>query len=204
MRNLKSLLAALSFLALAPLAYARRHFVADMAMADASYAPKVYIKQGAEELVVASGGLVTVESGGTINLAAGGKLQQAGVNLPASISFAIAAGGANVSEVTVTVKDAAGAAIAEPFNFDLWLSDAATGEGLTGTTASGAVAAKAASGTDLAVLTAKKAIRVQCKATGVYVLSITDTAKTGFYVCAQVPGLGRTNVSAQLVTASYG
>jgi len=36
-------------------------------MVDTTYAPKVYIKQGAEELVVASGGTVTFESGATLD-----------------------------------------------------------------------------------------------------------------------------------------
>ena len=35
-------------------------------MADESYQPKVYRKQGGDELVVASGGTITVESGGSI------------------------------------------------------------------------------------------------------------------------------------------
>jgi len=35
-------------------------------MADASYVPKVYIKQGGEELVVASGGKINVEAGGVV------------------------------------------------------------------------------------------------------------------------------------------
>ena len=35
-------------------------------MADASYQPKVYRKRGGDELVVASGGTITVESGGAI------------------------------------------------------------------------------------------------------------------------------------------
>lgn len=38
-------------------------------MADASYQPKVYRKQGGEEFVVASGGKVTLEAGGTIQQA---------------------------------------------------------------------------------------------------------------------------------------
>lgn len=41
-------------------------------MADASYSnTKVYIKQGGDELVVASGGKVTIETGGTIGPEAG-------------------------------------------------------------------------------------------------------------------------------------
>lgn len=37
-------------------------------MADSSYGPKVYHKQGGDELVVASGGAITVETGGTITV----------------------------------------------------------------------------------------------------------------------------------------
>jgi hypothetical protein len=35
-------------------------------MADKSYTPKVYRKQGGDELIVASGGIMKVESGGKI------------------------------------------------------------------------------------------------------------------------------------------
>lgn len=125
-------------------------------------------------------------------------------NLSANITFAAAAGGANVCEVTCTVKDAAGATIAAPFTLNIWLSDAATGAGLTGTSASGTVTAKAASGAVLGTLTAKKALVVQTLATGIFILEITDTAKTAFYVAAQVPGTGATKVSAVLATGDYG
>lgn len=125
-------------------------------------------------------------------------------DIPAGVTFAAAAGGANVCEVTITVVDAAGAAITEVFNLDVWLSDAASGAGLTGTATSGTVQAKAASGADLEEVTAKKHLRVQTLATGVYVLEITDTAKTQFYVCAKIPGTGKTAVAAQLETADYG
>lgn len=37
-------------------------------MVDATYTPKVYRKQGGDEMVVASGGLITVESGGAITV----------------------------------------------------------------------------------------------------------------------------------------
>jgi hypothetical protein len=45
---------------------------------------------------------------------------------------------------------------------------------------------------------------VQTKAAGSFVLQITDTAKTGFYVCVRNPSTGLVSVSDQLVTANYG
>ena len=68
--------------------------------------------------------------------------------------------------------------------FLLWLSDAATGLGLAATAASGAVAVKGTDGFDIGILTAKKALVCQTKADGTYILSITDTSKTLYYVCA--------------------
>lgn len=175
-----------------------------------------YMEQGGSRWVI--GGSLDVVSGGDLDVETGGALKIAGTTVTASaaeinnstdgmstnLTFAAAAGATNVAEVTVTVKGGSGATVAETFNFDLWLSDAATCAGLTGTTASGAVAAKSASGVDIDTQVAKKALRVQTLATGVYILSITDTAKTGFYVCGQVPGTGRSVASAQLVTANYG
>lgn len=119
-----------------------------------------------------------------------------------SVTFSPAAGGSNVCEVTITVKDGGSTAIARAHVLDVWLSDASSGAGLTGTTASGTVTAKSASGVVLSTYTAKKDIRVQTLATGVFILEITDSAKTGFYVCAKVGG--ETYVSSVLVTANYG
>lgn len=158
-----------------------------------SYNTNVYMEQGGNRLVVASGGEIDFESGGTMTR----------VGIPQAFTFAAAAGGANVSEVTITVTDADGTTVASPVLFDLWLSDAATGAGLTATSASGTVTVKSASGAVIATLTSKKALRVQALATGVFVLEITDTAKTGFYVCAQTPD-GVVSVSDQLQTADYG
>jgi hypothetical protein len=50
-------------------------------MSDKSYQPKVYRKQGGDEQVVASGGLITVESGGIIEIATGGDITANGVSL---------------------------------------------------------------------------------------------------------------------------
>lgn len=122
---------------------------------------------------------------------------------PASVSISAAAGGSNVCEVTFTVKDVNGVAMTVPTLLTVFLSDAATGVGLTGTSASGTVQAKSASGADWSVLSAKKAIRVQTLANGTYVLEITDTAKTAFYPCCYIDGKAPT-VGTVLATGNYG
>jgi hypothetical protein len=46
-------------------------------MADETYGPLVYMKQGAAELVVASSGIVTIESGGGLDIESGGDIDVA-------------------------------------------------------------------------------------------------------------------------------
>lgn len=173
-------------------------------MPNTSYITKVYGEQGGERLVIASGGSCDVESGGEIDIESGGLLKIAGSAAITTITFAAAEAGTNVCEVTITMKDGVGNTLAYPLPITIWLSDASTGAGLTGTSASGTVQAKAASGADFAVLSAKKALIAQPLATGVYILEITDSAKTGFYVCASSPLTGKVFVSTQLVTGNYG
>lgn len=59
-------------------------------MADATYGPKVYNKQGGDELVVASGGVVNVETGGVFKVDG---------TQPAALTAAL---------TTITIADAAG------------------------------------------------------------------------------------------------
>ena len=124
-----------------------------------------------------------------------------GKELAALATLTPAAGGSNVCNVTIQLKTGMGKALANANVVDVWLSDAATGLGITGTAASGTPAPT--TGTILGILTAKKAWRVASSATGGIVLEITDTAKTGFYVAVAVNG-AIVGVSAQLVAANYG
>lgn len=118
-----------------------------------------------------------------------------------SVNITNAAGAANISLVTFQVVDGANAALAVVKGMEVWLSDNTTGIGLTSTTASGAVAA-GASGTDLGAITSKKALVVITDATGKYILSITDNAKTNF--CPACTIGGKIAVGARLSNASYG
>lgn len=151
--------------------------------------------------------LVSNQSGSIRGIYAGG-VAPAGATMAGpggvarNLTGSATAGAENVTEVTITVTDENGVAVAKVHNLDVWLSDDADGAGLTATSASGTVAAKASNGVDLQVYSAKKAFRVQTKKTGVYVLSITDSAKTAFKVCATLNGTAK--VLMTLATADYG
>ena len=132
------------------------------------------------------------------------EVAQRQVDTPAYATATVAPAAANVAEVTITFRNLNGKPLVTGFYY-LFLSDSPTGVGLTAVTASGAVASKGALyGTDVAVLVAKKALIVQARTPAgiVYVLSITDAAKTAFRVCVQIGGV--TQVVATLTTASYG
>lgn len=68
-----------------------------------SYAPKVYRKQGGDEMVVASGGKITVESGGEIAPATTANASVVGA-IPVVHRIDIAAGALADTDVTLTYK----------------------------------------------------------------------------------------------------
>jgi hypothetical protein len=120
-----------------------------------------------------------------------------------TLTPAAGSGGSNQCTVTVPGQDGTGTASGRAFGLDWYLSDSATGNGLTATAPSTSAGAGSA-GTDLLVKVAKKATDVLTDNTGKYVLAIVDTAKTGYYVCVFCPGTGNIFVSAQLQTSNYG
>ena len=134
----------------------------------------------------------------------GGIPGQVGVNIPFNMLISNAQGvSSNLANVSFQVQDIFGNPIAGVFDFDMFLSDAASGAGLTATTASGGIAALAGAGAILGTLTTSKAVRAQTNAAGLFTLVITDTSKTAFYPCASLlPGFP-VGVGAQLTTASY-
>jgi|PlaIllAssembly_1097288.scaffolds.fasta_scaffold2101889_1 hypothetical protein len=128
------------------------------------------------------------------------RLNVDGVKIPTTATFSIAAGASTVTAVTITLKTAQGVAISNVFPFEVWLSDSAAGAGETGTTASGTPAIT--TGTQYRILTSKKAWLGACNSSGVAVLTITDAAKTTFYVAVRLPT--GVVVSRILATADYG
>lgn len=122
---------------------------------------------------------------------------------PHDFSATVATDGANTTLVTLTMRNRLGRPVG-PKSFHLFLSDSASGLGVTATAASGAVGDKTAgtTGQVLSALIAKKYLIVQNIANGTFQLSIIDTAKTAFKVCTEVDGV--VQVVATLSAASYG
>jgi hypothetical protein len=125
-----------------------------------------------------------------------------GAKSATQVSWSYAAGASNVTTITASLLDGANTAVSDVQELLIWLSDDSGGDGLTATTASGAVSVT--TGTQLSALTAKKALLCLTDSNGQVVFTITDTAKTGFYPCAKRPLTGRVDVGDQLVTGDYG
>jgi len=122
--------------------------------------------------------------------------------LPRKIAFTIApTGGGNITQISIQVQDNGAQSIGLVHDMDIVLSDAATGAGQTGTTASGAVSIT--TGDQLTAYVAKKALRGRTDATGLLVFTITDAAKTGFYIFVKCDGVPVPYVSRQLVAGDY-
>jgi hypothetical protein len=111
------------------------------------------------------------------------------------VTIALAAGAANTMGITITVRDLAGAVVPAVHNLEIWMSEAATGIGLTADTYSGDLTAT--TGAILSAHTAKKHWSVVTAATGIFAASLVDTAKPADqYVVARRPAGAGVVVSA--------
>jgi hypothetical protein len=116
-------------------------------------------------------------------------------NVMNTVEWAVTAGAANVCILTGTVKDAAGATIASTHVLDVYISEAATGIGITADAYS--TGASVTTGTQIVALTANKAWRLITSAGGVFAISITDTVKPADqYAVVINPKSGRPIISA--------
>jgi hypothetical protein len=109
-------------------------------MADTTYQPKVYRKQGGDELVVADGGTITVQSGGTIVAESG-----AIMTLP---DIALEVGDLALADAKIIVGNAAGKAAAVTPTGDVTITNA----GATAIGAGKVTSAMLASGAGVAAL----------------------------------------------------
>lgn len=114
-------------------------------------------------------------------------------NQVASVSWAVAAGTSNVCVMTGTIKDAAGETITGVRNLIVYISEAATGIGVSADSYS--TGAALSDGTGVA-LVANKVFLVQTGVDGVFAISITDTnTPADQYGVAVLPN-GQHSVSA--------
>lgn len=126
------------------------------------------------------------------------------IGRPMLCTLAAAAGASNVSDVTITVKNAAGGAITRPTLVHVWLAGDADGLGVT-SHAADTFAVKANSGTTFgATNAAGTGLLAQTKADGTLVISVTDTHKTAQFIAAQPVGAQIISVGTIVVTADYG
>lgn len=89
-------------------------------------------------------------------------------------------------DITVTVKDADGVTVPDVFVLDLYMSEAATGIGITGDTYSGDLTA--GTGSVLGAVTAKKHWKITTAATGVFVGTLVASANpTDQYAVVKKP-----------------
>jgi hypothetical protein len=132
-------------------------------------------------------------------------LMVGGHTIPTLVSFAFAQAAAQFqTEVEISVCNAEGQVIPGTHVLDVYLSDDAAGAGVSAVGPSGAVAAKAASGTVLGILTAAKAFRAVTLATGKLTMTIQDdVTPVLLYVAASVPGVGKIQVSRKTVAGDY-
>lgn len=121
-------------------------------------------------------------------------------------TITLAAGSANNKmKVSVQMTDGAGTSIAGVFSCELYLSDAATGIGITASGASGTLAALSTKGAVIATSVANKAWEVVTNASGLFEGEITDTSETAtWYVVAKENASGRIVVSAITAAANWG
>jgi hypothetical protein len=157
-------------------------------MADATYQPKVYRKSGGDELIVASGGKITVESGGMID----------NVGAVADASIVVGAENANVRAITIQLKDAAGNDIASRQTVRIAVLLDANGDAFVATGGSTGIAI----GTDGALLAivAKKLFQAILEADGDIDLTWTDTGTEAAYLAVILPH-GKMIISAALTNA---
>lgn len=115
--------------------------------------------------------------------------------VPAYVDVDIAASSTTDGmDITVAVKDKDGNTIAAPHALDMWMSEAATGIGLTGDTYSGDLTATA--GAIVAVGTAKKSWKIMTAATGIFTGTLVASANPADqYVAVVNPATGRVVVS---------
>lgn len=108
-------------------------------------------------------------------------------NVPVTFDIALAPSATTDGmDITITARDGDGNTVAAPVPFEWWISEAATGIGLTADSYSGTVTASV--GAILTALTAKKHFSAITAATGIFTATAVDSANPADqYVAVRKP-----------------
>ncbi len=117
-------------------------------------------------------------------------------------TIVLAAGASAAMDITITVKDGTGATVAAVHQLEVWMSEAATGIGLTGDAYSGDLVASV--GAIHSAHTAKKHWSVVTAATGIFTAALTDTAAPADQYVAMKAPLGAGVIVSTASATSWG
>jgi len=125
--------------------------------------------------------------GGTLNILPTGKITKGGEPTVASFTIDLAASATTDGmDITITAVDNTGATVAKAVPFQMWISEAATGIGLTADSYSGTVTASV--GAIHTALTAKKHILGVTAVTGIATITAVASANpTDQYIVVVKP-----------------
>ena len=144
------------------------------------------------EVVSIHGDRLALGASGT--LLVDGQVMDGTVGVTATIALAASAT-TDGMDITITVKDSKGDTVAAVHQLEFWMSEAATGIGLTGDTYSGDLTATA--GAIRSALTAKKHWSVVTAATGIFAATLVASANPADqYVAVKNPVGAGLSVSA--------
>ena len=154
----------------------------------------IYTEQGGTKRVYESGGILELQSGSSIDIQAG-----ALVGTICGATMVVGTEAANAINVMIQLTDSQGADLAVIGHVRAYLSDAATGIGISGT----APATSVAVGTDGAIIVedvTKLAWQLQSEADGDIDLTITETGVDTWYLVVVLPD-GRQVISDAITFA---
>jgi hypothetical protein len=144
------------------------------------------------------------QAGKTVShLDTGSRWEINGVAVGLATKLSVSPGAANVCNFTLAVQDLA-QNVSGTSIITVWLSDSPFGAGFAAHVPTGGLLLIGPPATLVFSKVTNLAIEILTGQFGTAALSITDTAKTGYYICATVPGTGLVAVSPQLITANYG
>jgi hypothetical protein len=142
------------------------------------------------------------QGGKTVHWDTGTRFEINGTPTCLAVKQTVAAGASTICTVTLQAQDLNGVNLAQVFDLYFYLSDSATGAGFSAHVPTGGLNVTA--GTAILTKVTNLVLEALTDATGKLVFTITDTARTLYYIVSEVPGTGLLSIGPQLITGNYG